>query len=465
MSMQFSGKISGVLLTETSIPSGERGEIMKIMHTADIHKKNQPHVLADIIKCCDFFIARAIEEKPDLIAIAGDLFDEGVQLGSPASLAAIEFVYKCGNVAPTIVIRGTTSHDAEGSINALAKLRTAHPTYVTDRLEQIAVTNVYGDRHMVRIEEDGIIAHGAVAIISTLPSINKATLMANLSGSVTDTSRETIDLVRDVLQGWGVINEQARALGVPTILIGHGTVTGSQLSTGQTMAGKDLEYTTGDLHLAKCDLYCLGHIHKRQEWGNIFYSGSITRLNYGEAEEKGFYIHEITDGTLSSRFVETPARSMRTKRPEGLPGVEVVEDVQQGDLVRIVYEVAEADIGKVDEQAIIDAAMAKGAAEVKIEKQIIPTVRVRAEGISRLGSLEEKLLKWAETTGQGITAEMSEKLSVLEETEDVNEILHELYTETVYCHACSKAGGADMPIYHAPPACPDVPIAAEGGNS
>lgn len=409
---------------------------MKIMHTADIHKKNQPHVLADIVKCCEFFIARAIEEKPDLIVIAGDLFDEGVQLGSPASLAAIEFVYKCGNVAPTVVIRGTTSHDAEGSINALAKLRTAHPTYVTDRLEQLAVTNVYGDRHMVRIDEDGIIAHGAIVIISTLPSINKANLMANLSGSVTDTSRETIDLVRDVLQGWGVINEQARALDIPTILIGHGTVTGSQLSTGQTMAGKDLEYTTGDLHLAKCDLYCLGHIHKRQEWGNIFYSGSITRLNYGEQEEKGFYVHEIKHNVLTtghvpflaeSRFVETPARSMRTKRPEGLPGVEVVEDVQQGDLVRIVYEVAEADICKVDEQAIIDAAIAKGAAEVKIEKQIIPTVRVRAEGISRLGSLEEKLLKWAETTGQGITAEISGKLQLLEEMEDPQTIIEHVY--------------------------------------
>ncbi len=409
---------------------------MKSMHAADIHFNNKPQLLADIIKCCDFFIATAIEEKPDLITIAGDLFDEGVQLGSPASLAAIDFVYKCGNVAPTVVIRGTTTHDAEGSINALAKLKTVYPIYVTDRLEQVGLTTG-GFLTQVSLYRPGQEGEGIqgladrggdlLAVISCLPSINKANLMSTMSGSVADTSRETIDLVRDVLQGWGVINEQARALGVATVLVGHGTVTGSQLSTGQTMAGKDLEYTTGDLRLAACDLYCLGHIHKRQEWGNIFYSGSITRLNYGEAEEKGFYIHEITEGALSSRFVETPARSMRTKRPEGLPGVEVVEDVQQGDLVRIVYEIAEADVGKVDEQAIIDAAMAKGAAEVKIEKQIIPTVRVRAEGISRLGSLEEKLLKWGETTGQGITAGISEKLALLEEMEDPQAIIEHVY--------------------------------------
>ena len=410
---------------------------MNIFHTADIHDKNAT-VLADIVKCCEFFVAQAFIEKPDLIIIAGDLFDEGVQLGSPASPAAIDFVYKCGNVAPTLLIRGTTSHDAEGSINALEKLKTAYPIYVTDRLEQVGLT-ASGFLAQVSLyrpgqEGEGIqgLADGGgdlLAVISCLPSINKANLMAALSGSVTDTSREAIDLVRDVLQGWGVINKKARDYGIPTILIGHGTVTGSQLSTGQTMAGKDLEYTTGDLHLAGCDLYCLGHIHKRQSWGNVFYSGSITRLNYGEAEEKGFYIHELSgDGNpVISRFVETPARSMRTKRPEGLPGVEVVDDVQQGDLVRVVYEVAEADVGKVDEQAIIDAAMAKGAAEVKIEKQIIPTVRVRAEGISRLGSLEAKLLKWGETTGQGITAEISEKLTMLEGFEDPQAIIDGLY--------------------------------------
>jgi hypothetical protein len=29
--------------------------------------------------------------------------------------------------------------------------------------------------------------------------------------------------------------------------------------------------------------------------------------------------------------------------------------------------------------------------------------------------------------------------------------------KTVYCHACSAAGGADMPIYHLPPACSLTP--------
>lgn len=389
---------------------------MKIIHTADLHFTNKPQLLADITKCADFLISVADQDKPDVIVIAGDLYDEGVQLGSPASLEAIDFIYQCGMIAPVLVIRGTTSHDAEGSIEPLNKLRTTYPVYATDQIEQICLYRG-ADNPYFDIPRDNTLP---LAVFSCLPSVNKANVMSCCAGSsITDTGRETIDLVRDVLQSWGIINDQARGAGIPTILVGHGTITGSQLSTGQTMAGRDLEYTTGDLRLARCDLNVLGHIHKAQFWGNVFYSGSLTRLNYGESENKGFYLHEIAgDGSpVRSRFIETPARSMRTKRPEGLPTLETVADVQDGELVRIVYEIAEEDVGKVDEQAIIAAALARGAIDVKIEKTVVPKVRVRAEGISREHTLLSKLQTWGDTTGREITVGLAEKLALIEEAE------------------------------------------------
>jgi exonuclease SbcD len=218
------------------------------------------------------------------------------------------------------------------------------------------------------------------------------------------------------------------ASGVPTILVGHLTVTGSQTSTGQVMTGRDLELTTGDLKLAGCDAYLLGHIHKQQSWDTIYYCGSITRLNHGETEAKGFYIHDIHDGVVESRFYETPARTMRTKRTEGLPTIDTVADVQKGDLVRVVYEIAEEDLHKVDEEAIRSAALARGAADVKIQKTIVPKIRVRAEGISRSATLEEKLMRWAETTGAEITREIVEKLALLE-TNEVEDILTQAYAD------------------------------------
>ncbi len=407
--------------------------MFRVAHFADLHFMNKPQVLPDIIKCSNFAVNELRVEAPDLIALAGDLVDflaspEGIMIGSPAHMAAVDFVYGCGMIAPTIIVRGTPTHDGPGALDAMARLRTAYPIYVTERPEQIALMN-NGDRtDFITLSETPSLGTYHRAIISCLPTISKGNVLAYTSGSVADTTREVQDLMRDMFQAWGVVNEQAGDEGIPTVLVGHGTVTGSELSTGQVMTGKDLEFTTGDLRLAACDVYCLGHIHKAQSWGSIHYSGSITRLNHGETEEKGFLIHEIeVGGYVSSRTIVTPARVMRTIRQEGLPGIESVEDVQEGENVRIVYTVAEADVGKVDEQAIIAAAMEKGATDVKIEKVIIPTVRVRAEGISKEQSLEAKLAKWGETTGQTIEPAVYHMLGFIGMEPET--IIDELYGE------------------------------------
>lgn len=54
---------------------------------------------------------------------------------------------------------------------------------------------------------------------------------------------------------------------------------------------------------------------------------------------------------------------------------------------------------------------------MKIEKTVIPTVRVRAEGISREHTLLSKLQTWGDTTGKDITVSLAEKLALLEESE------------------------------------------------
>ena len=147
--------------------------------------------------------------------------------------------------------------------------------------------------------------------------------------------------------------------------------------------------------------------------GDIFYSGSITRLNFGEEEKKGFWIHEITHRRLSSsRFIETPARVMVTLDYDGAPDVRSLQ-VPEHSCVRIRYTVAEEDVHTIDEHALKEEALKK-ASEVKIEKTVVPKQRIRAEGISLLTSHEQKLKKWAETTGTEISEGVLEKLHQLE---------------------------------------------------
>ena len=56
----------------------------------------------------------------------------------------------------------------------------------------------------------------------------------------------------------------------------------------------------------------LGHVHKHQEVARrAFYSGSIERVNFGEAsEEKGFIVVEEERGELKPRFSPLPCRKM-----------------------------------------------------------------------------------------------------------------------------------------------------------
>jgi DNA repair protein SbcD/Mre11 len=394
---------------------------LRVLHTGDLHftDNNKNGLLDDIVKCTDHLIAVAHNVNPDIIVIAGDVCDEAVVFGSSASLAAATFIQACAGIAPVLIIRGTSSHDAPGSVNLLGELAGSFPIYTTDWPGQVGL--LHDGRFSTIV--DGTRPR---ALISCLPTVTKANVVAASPGTIHDSSMDTASLIREMFQGWNIVNHSKRGAGVPTIFVGHLTVTGSQTSTGQIMTGRDLELTTGDLKLAGCDAYLLGHIHKQQSWDTIYYCGSITRLNHGETEAKGFYIHDIHDGMVESRFYETPARVMLTKRSEGLPTVDTVADVKKGELVRVVYEVAEEDLHKVDEEAIRAAALARGAADVKIEKVIVPKIRVRAEGISRATTLEEKLMRWAETTSAEITRETIEKLSLLE-TNEVEDILKQAY--------------------------------------
>jgi len=390
-------------------------DVVKVLHCADLHFDDEPGRLQNTVECCDRVIATAQVEIPDLIAIAGDIFERGLVLGSPGTLAAIDFVYRCGNVAPVIITSGTPTHDTVNSTEVFNKLKTEHPVYATALPRQVGLAKEE-PRRFVGVNGNIEGKSQLSVIVSCLPSVTRAGLMATGGLSIDAAGIECAELLRDLFQAWGITNEKANRLGVPTILVGHGTVKGSRLSTGQRVTDPDAEFGTADLKLTKAVLVCLGHIHMRQQLhDNTFYSGSITRADHGETEEKGFFLHTIAKEEVESRFVETPARKMRTLASAGtIPDASLIEDVKEGDYVRIVYSIREEDVALVDDAALRKLAYEKGAAHVKIDKTVLPMTNVRSEGISRLRSLAEKLKRWGELNGQPITESLLDKLRLLQ---------------------------------------------------
>ena len=394
-------------------------DAIKVLHCADLHFDDEQGRLQNTAECCDRVIVTAQAETPDLIAIAGDVFERGLVLGSPGTLAAIDFVHRCGNIAPVIITSGTPTHDTSNSTEVFNKLKTEYPIFATGFPRHVGLTKEE-PRRFISVNGNVEGKPGFSLIVSCLPSVTKAALMAMGSLSIDTAAIECAELLRDLFHAWGITNEKANRLGMPTILVGHGTVKGSRLSTGQRVTDPDAEFGIADLRLTKAVLVCLGHIHMRQQLqDNAFYSGSITRADHGETEEKGFFFHTIAEGRVESRFVETPARKMRTLAPVGvLPDASLIEEVEEGDYIRIVYSIREEDVAQVDDAALRRLAYEKGAAHVKIEKTVLPMTNVRSEGISRLRSLDEKLKRWGELNGQPITASLLDKLRLLQTADE-----------------------------------------------
>jgi len=381
---------------------------MMILHLGDIHFRND--LLAEIEKCVDFAAKRAESSvRPDAIVIAGDVFDERQTYDSPAFLAADRYIRRLSRTAPVLIVKGTPSHDGQ-----TLKFFENERVYVSEAPEQVLLTA----RGFIKY--NGTVPGDAGALFSCLPSVSKASIAAFYKGSLSETSFNTVELMRDVLRGWGEVNARVR-MNIPTVLVGHLSVTGAILSTGQQMVGREVELGVGDLRMAAADLVCLSHIHKAQNWGEVFYSGSITRLNFGEAEDKGFWIHSFEARKVASRFIKTPAREMVTVDCDAPPSPDVLEHVPEGACVRLRYQVSEEEVHMVDEKVLKEKLAAMGAAEIKIEKTVVPRQRVRAEGISRLASLDDKLRKWAETVGEDLPDGVFKKLALLKQGEDVCE--------------------------------------------
>jgi len=239
------------------------------------------------------------------------------------------------------------------------------------------------------------------------PTVNKAVVAVTVGASA---AAEAVgEQLVALLAGFAPNHRRAKVLGVPSIGVSHGTVFGCLSEHGVPMAGFDHEFTTGALFGAEAQAFLLGHIHRHQIWDcdsragrqRIAYAGSIGRFHHGEDGEKGFLLWEVDAASALSTLHATPARRTVDIVFEGRPDLDalrkvIVEQSIAGAHVRVRWTVADEDRHGVNREAIQQALV--DAVDVKLEGRIVPVVRTRAAGISRLGSLEQKVSAWAEAT-------------------------------------------------------------------
>lgn len=400
--------------------------MFRILHTADLHFSNNTDKLQEVIRTSDYLLQVASHARPDCIVIGGDTVDEydsRIRMDSECARAAISFVERAADIAPVVIIRGTKSHDRE-SPYLFRHLRSRFQVHVASDVEMVALLDT-GNFAPIDLVSNG----NCQCVFTLVPSLDKAALLGRLPfDSVKAGNVQFRELVHDMFAGFGLINE---GLSCPTVLVTHGMLTGACFSSGQCAVGEDLEFGLNDLQAARCDAVMLGHVHKHQSWGNVAYSGSPGRMNFGEQEEKGCLLWTFDNGSTSFQFVPTPARRFwfgELAWEDGFAADTVIEHVRSkldevsGSDVRFRYSVPEEYRQQVDRAEIERLFVDAGAARVKIEAQVLPRQRVRAAGISSVDSLPEKVQRWAETIGEEVPANVLALASVIE-GQDVEELL------------------------------------------
>lgn len=388
--------------------------MFKILHTADLHFSTKSDKLQEVVRVTDDLLQYAACNPPDCIVVAGDLLDQydgKIGADSDCFRAAKRFIHAAADIAPVVVIRGTKSHDKDIS-GLFDDIRCKHPVHVASEVEMVSlVRTALGELRFFNTGSMVLDGCTPLCAFTLVPSLDKAALMGMMpTDSIKAGNFRYRELVHDMFAGFGLINER---LSCPTVLVTHGMLTGAEFSSGQMAIGEDLEFGLNDLRAAKCDAVMLGHVHKSQSWGEVSYSGSPGRLNFGETEDKGFLVWEFAEKHVRNYFVPTPARKfLFGDLPEWSGANNVYNEAlciardSAGAHIRFRFSIPEEERAAVDLKVLRVALEKGGAAVVKIECQVVPRQRQRAAGISQACSLAEKVVRWGETVGQDIPSEV-----------------------------------------------------------
>jgi len=278
---------------------------VKILHTSDWHvgkvlkgqsrHDEQVAVLREIVE-----LARA--EQPDLVIVAGDLFDTAAPGARATRLVtrALSGLRRTG--AEVVAIAG--NHDNGAALDALRHWAEAAGITLRGTIRGI-------DDHLIT----GTTRAGEPWRLVALPFLSqryavRAVEMFDLTGA--EANQEYTTLVTRLLERL-THSFDARAI---NLITAHLTVLGGALGGGERAAQTILSYAVpATAFPASAHYVALGHLHRQQKITGpapTYYSGSPLALDFGEEENTpGVLLVEVTP--------DTPARVRSVPITSALP--------------------------------------------------------------------------------------------------------------------------------------------------
>jgi DNA repair protein SbcD/Mre11 len=296
---------------------------MRILHTSDWHLGRQfhglsldedhDHILVQILAVID-------DERPDVVIIAGDVFDRANPPQSAITrLSQFLTTVRAASDAAIVIIAG--NHDSAAQIGAMGVLADGGAAIVRGPLDEDERPLVVSD------------AHGPVAI-SALPFAFEyaARLCFDDDG---------IGCPADVIRAQLASARKHVAEGMRWVVVAHAFVDGAATSESE----RPLTRMVGGIETVSAAAFegaryvALGHLHRPQPVGldHIRYSGAPLAFGFDEeGQQKSVSLIDLAaDGTVTVTEVPLrPLRQVRTIRGKLLELLAAAE--VSNDIVRVV---------------------------------------------------------------------------------------------------------------------------------
>lgn len=296
---------------------------MRILHTSDWHLGRQfhglsldedhDHILVQILAVID-------DERPDVVIIAGDVFDRANPPQSAITrLSQFLTTVRAASDAAIVIIAG--NHDSAAQIGAMGVLADGGTAIVRGPLDEDERPLVVSD------------AHGPVAI-SALPFAFEyaARLCFDDDG---------IGCPADVIRAQLASARKHVAEGMRWVVVAHAFVDGAATSESE----RPLTRMVGGIETVSAAAFegahyvALGHLHRPQPVGldHIRYSGAPLAFGFDEeGQQKSVSLIDLAaDGTVTVTEVPLrPLRQVRTIRGKLLELLAAAE--VSNDIVRVV---------------------------------------------------------------------------------------------------------------------------------
>ncbi|BCB82551.1 exonuclease SbcCD subunit D [Phytohabitans flavus] len=348
---------------------------MKILHTSDWHvgkvlkgqSRTEEHiaVLAQVVE-----IARA--ERPDLVIVAGDMYDSAAPTPEATRLVTRALSALRGTGAQVVAIGG--NHDNGAALDALRPWADAAGVSLRGTVRESAADHVL----------EGETAGGerwrlvALPFLSQRYAVRAAEMYELTAAEASQTYADHIGRLLGVLcQGFGP--------GAVNLVTAHLTVVGATMGGGEREAHSVMGYAVpATVFPGSAHYVALGHLHRAQQVAGpapVRYCGSPLAIDFGEGENvPSVAVVEVTaESTAKVRDVPiTAAVPLRTVRGT-LAELSMMDGDQPGWLRVYVREAPRAGLRE-EVQALLPKAL-----EVRIDPDMLPqtAATARAERAGR----------------------------------------------------------------------------------